>query len=38
VFSQPPLNRIHWRRTLLVLALLCVATFMGLLMMALVIE
>ena len=38
VFSQPPLNRIHWRRALLVLALLCVATFMGLLMMALVIE
>ncbi len=38
MLSQPPLNRIRWRRSLLFLTLLCVATFVGLLLWALVVE
>jgi hypothetical protein len=36
--SQPPLKRILWGRSMLFLAFLCVATFVGLLFVALVVE
>ena len=38
MLSQPPLKRIRWRRSLLFLTFLCVATFVGLLFVALVVE
>ena len=36
MFAQPPQKRICWRRSLLFVALLCIATFLGLLLWALV--